>query len=416
MRYQKAPVVLITLIIIILFTNKSYCSNIVARKPVSIKTDKIIILENVPYISQIGRLDCGFASRAMLLNYFDKNFDSASYPKSMYETASCYSFVYYPATLILPYGGRIDDEYEWLASLYGLSYKRIVPRELSDSQDAWNEYINRIWGYLQEGIPVQTTISWPEAKEEKGKLYILSEFRPFWWEGITKKNRPQIHQIVVVGLDKSKGVIYVNSPWGWLGMGKYMEIGLGTFKELIKNVPLHTRYCTRVFRRSNASRKDEGLKEKLINQRIVKKLKGDPEVYDKPALYRLYGLEGVKALKNDLRPIRFSEILKIRMQKEGISPAEALIYLNLGLYQYSFKASIVAEYLEIIGKMEEGGWTSNLHILYEKLYILNGKLVVIFKSYPDFEQALKKSKPILEEMRRILDESIYFIQRYPAKV
>ena len=98
MRYQKIPIVLITLIIS-LFPNKSYCSNIVARKPASIKTDKIIILENVPYINQLGRLDCGFASRAMLLEYFKKNFDSTVYPKSMYECASPYSFVYSPNIL-----------------------------------------------------------------------------------------------------------------------------------------------------------------------------------------------------------------------------------------------------------------------------------------------------------------------------
>ena len=414
MRYQKALIVLVTLIIIS-FTNKSDCSNIVTKKPASIKTDKIIILENVPYISQLGRLDCGFASRAMLLEYFKNNFDSIAYPKSMYECASPYSFVYSPNQLILPYGGWYDNEYEWLAYLYGLTYKRIMPVKASNKEDAWNEYLKRIWGYLRGGIPVQTAISWPGAKEVKGKLYILSEFRPFWWEGITKKYRPQMHQVVIVGLDKSKGVIYINDPWGWLGRGKYMEMDLSFFRKVVEKVPLRIRYYTRVFQRSKGMPLEEGLKEELIRQRIEKELRGDPRVYDKPAPRYLYGLQGLKAFKKDLETGAFVKILKKRMQMQKISPLEVILFLNLGLYQQSFKASIAAEYLAVVDDIPGFKRVSNLHALYEKLYSSNEELVSVFKSFPDIELGLEKSELILKGMRKTIDELIGLAQTYLTK-
>ena len=336
------------------------------------------------------------------------------YPKLMYESADCYGLVYYPRLLSIPFSGRLDENYEWLASLYGLSYKRIMPSNPFDSKAAWEEYINRIWSYLEQGVAIQTWRSWGESKEESGKIYTDAGIRPFWWEGIESSHRPQQHALVIVGLDKSKGIVYLNDPGcGWFGKGEYEQMTLDNFRAIVEDLPLMTRYCLRVFTRGNVPAKDQSLIEKMVQQRILKKLKGDAAVYDKTKENCLYGLKGLEEFKNDLLPGEFARILEERMQKAKINPSEVLSYLNMGLYQHSYIISIAAEYLESESKEQEWRWLSRLHILYEKLYILNARLISIFKDNYDLVGDLNKSEPTLLEMRNVLDELINLVRYYP---
>jgi hypothetical protein len=108
-----------------------------------------------------------------------------------------------------------------------LSYKRIVPTKVEDKQGAWDEYVRTILLYLKEGSAVQTWRGWGEYREELDKIYTDVGIRPFWWEGIPRNHRPQQHAIAVVGLDLSKGIIYLNDPGcGWFGKGKSEEMRL----------------------------------------------------------------------------------------------------------------------------------------------------------------------------------------------
>ncbi|MBA7649001.1 hypothetical protein ES703_56793 [subsurface metagenome] len=363
-----------------------------------------IVLENVPLVCQEGWLDCGLTSRAMLLGYFDT---SITYHKSMYYSGNCYGFGYYPNTLYLGFPCEEEEDYEWLASLYGLSYERIVPAKTPNKEDAWDEYIDRIWSYLQEGVPVQTCWSW-SGREEGGKIYTRGGFRPYWWEGITRENRPEMHYIVVVGLDKSEGVIYLNDPWP--GNEPYKEMSLAGFRGLVETLGTELRYLTIGFTRNDVPGKDENRIEEMVKQRSPKKLRGDPAVYDKAPRYRLYGLKGLEAFKDDLAPTKFAGIMraKARLATQGqvLRPIETVTYLNLHLYQYSFITSVSAEYLKATGETEAWRWLSNLHTLYEKLYVSSGKLVSIFKSSQDLDEALPKCAGTLSEMSGILDEII----------
>ncbi len=408
------PILIITGIFVKTVFSESF-SNSVTRKEVFTNTNNRAVVKNVPYICQIGRLDCSFVSRAMLIEHFNKEFCTLDYPKLVYYSAICYGFAYQPNTLSFPLAIWVgfDENYEWLASLYGLSYKRIKPLDVTNKDKAWNEFINTIWKYLQEGVPIEIRRSWLGRNEENGKIYLDAGIRPFWWESIAKEHRPELHALVIVGLDKSKGLVYVNDPGcGWFGMGKCEEIKLDDFRTMVEAVLPQLRYEAMVFTPSDTPKKNEDTIEEMVKQRIIKRLKGDPQVYDQINSNYLYGLKAIKALRNDLEPGEFFKILKAKMRTQRMQPQEAINFLQLCLYQFSYYTSITAEYLEAEGKTEEWIRVSNLHMLYEKIYVLNGRLLTIFKSCSDFEQAFAKSKPILGEMGKAFDELISFIQNY----
>lgn len=409
-------VLVILFILIICFPDSStFAFTVNARKLFLPSSGKIKIVKNVPYICQQGRLDCGYVSCAMLFGHFDKKFDTLSYPKLVFESAGGYGFSYSPGVLNFPFTGWLDETFYWLSSLYGLVYERIAPVSISNKEEAWNDYINRIWDYLQKDIPVQTFRSW-STQELGGRMYTPEGLRPFWWEGISKKHRPDKHALVIVGLDRSRGIVYVNDPGcGWFGMGRSEEIKLSRFRELTKPLPNDVKYYTRVFYPGRSAVVNESSKVAMIEQRIIKKIEGDPLVYDKETEYFLYGLKGITALRDDLEIDKFSQILRNRLQKEGVLPREVIGYLSLGLYQYAYITAVTASYLDAVGNAVEFERMSRLHALYEKLYALNWKLLSIFRPNSDFEEAVIRSGPVLEELRMALSELKSFFESYLAE-
>ncbi|MBU0547292.1 MAG: C39 family peptidase [Candidatus Omnitrophica bacterium] len=406
--------VLATLFIIALYLPASsvFAFTFNAKKLFLPAAEKIKIVKNVPYICQQGRLDCGYVSCAMLIGHFNKRFDTLSYPKLVFESAGGYGFSYCPGTLVFPFTGWLDETFYWLSSLYGLAYERIAPASVSNKKEAWNDYINRVWDYLQKDIPVQAFRSW-STHELDGRMYTPEGLRPFWWEGILKKHRPDKHALVIVGLDRSRGVVYVNDPGcGWFGTGKAEEIKLSNFRKLTKSLPNDVKYYTRVFYPDRSAVVDESSKAAMITQRIIKKIEGDPLVYDKETEHFLYGLKGVTALRYDLEIDKFSEILKNRLKKDGVLPREVIGYLSLGLYQYAYITAVTAGYLDAVGNTVEFEKMSRLHSLYEELYTLNRKLLSIFRPNPDFEEAIIRSGPVLEELRMSLSELKSFFEGY----
>lgn len=160
-----------------------------------------------------------------MLGSFDR---TMTYPKSLYYSAKAYGSGYLPGGLYVEPDGWNDEINHWLASLQGLSYERIVPRPSGDSDKDWKNFIDRIWGYLKEGSPVQILRGWSRrVREEKGKLFSPSGKRMFWWEGMRKTVRPDMHYATAVGMDKAKGILYVNDPIaGWFGVKKNLEMDL----------------------------------------------------------------------------------------------------------------------------------------------------------------------------------------------
>ncbi len=382
-----------------------------------------IIIENVPYVCQKERLDCALTSRAMVLGSLIKGM---TYPKSLYYSAQAYGFTYFPLW-INPPGSWDDENNEWLASLYGLSYERVMPDRVVDPDKEWEEYINRIWEYLQQGSPVMVCRGWAKVLEEGGKIIAARGhgMRVFWWEGMNREARTQVHYITVVGMDRQKSIIYLHDPiLGWIGeKGRYRQGKLARFREFIELTPRCHKYITKTFKNTGEHPKSEQEIESLVKERIIKKLKGNPSVYDKPEMWSSffgiervlkfeYGLNGLKAFRNDLEPESFKKVLRYRMSGRLKRPADLLSYLNLWIYHYTFLTSITAEHLEANGRLREWEWLFNLHLLYEKLWVSTTKLHSIFKSTEDLDQAINNSKPILKEMRGTIDEMSKHIQSY----
>lgn len=347
-----------------------------------------------------------------------------TYPKSLYYSAMGCGFGYLPNALMIEPAGWDDENNKWLASLYGLSYERAIPEKVVDPNEAWEAHINRIWRYLREGSAVQVCRGWVGAKEERGRIIARPGIRLFWWEGMRRETRPDMHYFTVAGLDKSKGIVYAHDPiGGWFGIGRNMEVKLKTFRMMIERAPRQHRYITIAFTRTTIPAKSEGEIERLLQGRIARKIEGDPAVYDGPEMWRSFygiakiarfehGLRGLKALKNDLYSERFKKILNFKMKKSNRRPVEVVSWIDLNVYHYSFITSNSAEYLEKEGRIKEWEWLFNLHLLYEKLWVSTTKIRSVFKNIGDLDQAVTKSKPMLKDMRGTIDDMMHHFQYY----
>ena len=342
----------------------------------------------------------------MVLGSFVKGM---TYPKSVYYATNPYGFFYYRHSLAMPFAPWKEADFEWLGSLYGLSFERKVRPRGMEGESAWKEYLDRIEGYLERGVPVQTYFGWrPEEREEReGKIVTRGGVRAFWWEGLTREFRPDTHSFVVVGMDRSKDLLWFNAPMaGWFGMGKYLKKPLSNLKRSLKSLRPELKYTTMAYVRRDTFPEDEKTRVELVKKRIVKKLEGDPAAYTKkPGDRQLFGIRALEGLRDDLRPHMFVRILEGRKRKQGIAPLGVVVWLKLSIFQHRFMTSLAAEYLEEQRMMEEWEWLSKLNILYHRLYISSVKLGPIIRSAAGTLSA-EKFEPVLQEMRRTLDEII----------
>lgn len=392
------------------------------EKESHIKKDRVV-LKDVPLVIQKGKLDCGLASRAMLLRYYD---NKISYEQSLYDSGACHSLAYKPGYLIFTDSAFAGDhkDFYWLADLYGLTFvpkrleleqetgrafgfpaqgwSRVLPAIVivKDEQEAWNKFLDQICGYLEKGIPVQTSKSW------------LWKQVPPWFSGIPEEHLPGHHWMVVVGVDRRKGVVYIHSPWPTIGK---TEMNINDFKRSIEAIPNQFRflkYVTHVFLKSPFSGIEDRLKE--VVERNKKKLRGDPRVY--PESYVgwgfVFGLAGLRAFKEDLFPKNFRRIIK-EMERRGITAYETTTWMGLCMYQYSFLSNFGAKYLKMIGKTDqEQRLLKKRHALYDRLHSSSLQLNSVFMASGNIAEKIVECEPTLEKMRKAIDEMIQSIEDY----
>lgn len=352
------------------------------------------------------------SSRAMVLGKFRE----LSYSASLYYSCQAYGLTYFPLFVDTPAAWN-DENNRWLASLFGLSYERVMAAE--------STYIEEIWKYLRQGVPVFTCRSWFGVSEGGGKITTCDQ-SIFWWEGMSRQARTRIHYVTIVGMDRSARVLYINDPiYCWNGRkGKYTPVDIDWFSNLAGQPSKRHRYVIKVFKKTGGPQKSEQEIQKLVQERIVRKLKGDPSVYDSPETWRSYlgientprvdyGLDGLKSLRDSLEPDNFTKLLKRISKARGMRPVDHLTYFNLMLYHRSMLIEVTSEFLEANNKIEEWEWLLELHILYKKLWLSTTKLCSIFRSSSQgLDQAVDSSNPILEEMRGTIDRIIGHIQSY----
>ncbi len=304
-----------------------------------------------------------------------------------------------------------------MAELFGLSWeKKFRPQKL-DGEEAWKEYVNRVEEYLKKDVPVQTYYGWiPKAEEEKqDRIVAPSGERTFWWEGLTRKNRPDTHSFVIVGLDKANNQVRLNIPVaGWFGLEKYLGVKLSDLRRRIDPLRQELKYTTIAYVPTGKPPKSEQDIQKLVNNRIIKKIQGDPDAYigERNQRYK-FGIKAFESFKEDLNPSNFFKILEERSKGQEISPLEILVWIKLSLYQQIFVTSLAAEYLEEVRRVSEWEWISKLTILYHQLYISTMKLVSHARSTEDKRQWSIDFKPVLQEMQTIIDSTIDHMKKYP---
>jgi hypothetical protein len=342
-----------------------------------------------------------------------------TYHKSMYLSTSPFGFFYIQGALAMPFSRWSEGDDRWIAELFGLSWEKRVRPQGIEGEEAWKEYLNRVEGYLKRGIPVQTYWNWtPNPEEEKlDKIVTPSGERAFWWEGMTQKTRPDTHSFVIVGLDQSNNQVRVNMPiGGWFGLEKYRTMKLSYLKRRIEPLRQDLKYTTIVYGPTGKPPKNEQEVKKLTAHRIVQKIQGDPDAYSgewNPRFH--YGVDALKAMKEDLTGSALLQILDARSRQQGFSPLEILVLMKLGFYQMKFVTSLAAEYLEEERRIPEWEWLSHLHVLYYKLFISSIKLVDLARAAENKGKWAERFEPSLQEMRTTLDAAIDHMKKYPAK-
>ncbi|MEW6115247.1 MAG: hypothetical protein AB1664_24165 [Thermodesulfobacteriota bacterium] len=339
-----------------------------------------------------------------------------TYPKSVYYSTTPYGFFYIRHALAMPQRFWLEDDDKWLASLFGLTYEKKGPRTDLAGAAAWEEYVLRMEAYLKKGSPVQTYLGWNPRREDeaRGEIVTPRGLRAFWWEGLTKRFRPDMHSFVVVGLDRTGGSVRMNLPAaGWSGHEKNMSRPLSFLQRVTEGLRPEFKYVTVAYLKTSSPLRDEATIEKLVLQRARKKVAGDPAVYhqDRPERH-LFGLSALRAFRDDLEPQTFFRILDEREKQQNISPLEVLVLIKLALYQQVFMTSLASEYLEQQRMIDEWEWLSALNLLYRKLYISHLKLVQVVRENDNKKAWRKRAEPVLGEMRRTLDEMIAHFEKY----
>ena len=352
----------------------------------------------------------------MVLGSIDK---SISYPQSLYYSAKAYEFGYFPNGLMIAPPSWDDENNRWLASLFGLTYQRIIPPKNSDPDVAWKDYLQRIETALQSGSAVQTSRGWMGAWEKDGQITSKIGGRLFWWEGLSRKHRPDMHYFTIIGLDRFKGEVYAHDPvFGWYGWGRDVPIREKVLRQAVQRSPWQHRYITVVFNRSGSSPKNEREIQTLLKKRIQQKILGDDSVYDSVEMWReffcmprlnknfVHGIKGLEAFKTDLQPERFKRILAAKLEKRKMKPVEVVSWIDLNMYHNAWVAMISADYLEEIGQIDEWLWLLRLHIFYEQLWMSSAKLRSVFKTIDNVGQAMALISPVLKNMRNTIDAII----------
>jgi hypothetical protein len=341
-----------------------------------------------------------------------------TYPKSVFLSTTPFGFFYIKDSLAFPFSRWTEGDDRWLAGLYGLSWEKKETPPGLEGEKAWNEYLDRVEGYLKKGIAVQTYWNWtPKPEEEKsGKIITPSGERAFWWEGMTNQTRPDTHSFVIVGLDRANDQVRVNMPIaGWYGLEKYRVMRLSYLKKRMDPLRPELKYKTIAYTPTGVPVKSEPEIKKLVRERIPGKIQGDPAAYGLESNPRfLYGIKALQVLKEDLSISNLARILESRSQRQGYTPLEILVVMKLGFYQMQFITSLAAEYLEEQRMMPEWEWLSRLHVLYYQLYMSSMKLVDRTRSQADRARWMEAVQPVLLEMQTVLEEIISHMKKFPV--
>ena len=265
------------------------------------------IIDNVPYIGQDNSVFCSYACQTMIIKYYNRNINIDDF---VFNSGIGYSlayskdyFNYFPTCGTFLSQWPLDRTF--VADLYGLEFETWFPKNFHRSKsEIWNEYWQKIKAYIKNDIPVSTAVdlvSLPAFRDLMGyNLWVNTKKVPnFAWDLISTA-----HEIVVVGFDEEKNLVYYNDPVS-LNLGNpengiYATAPLDAFAKSVANAKIgkfFPNFIINTYKEKKSPLSDEIIFEKS-HDRNIKKLKGNSLVYDEK--WQKYPL-GINALNEIIK-------------------------------------------------------------------------------------------------------------------
>ncbi len=265
------------------------------------------IIDNVPFVGQENSIFCSYACQTMIIKYYNRNVNLDDF---VFNSGVSYSlgyakdyFNYFPTCGTFLSQWPLDRNF--VANLYGLEFETWFPTDLSNStSEIWNTYWEKIKSYLKNDIPVSTSVdlvSLPAFRELiNNQLWINAKKIPnFSWSLVSTA-----HEIVIVGFDEGKKLIYYNDPvslnLGNVDNGIYASAPLDVFARSVANAKVGNffpNFIINTYKEKKPASSDEIIFRKS-HDRNIQKLRGNPLFYDEK--WRKYPL-GINALNEIIK-------------------------------------------------------------------------------------------------------------------
>ena len=295
--YLKRLIAVITVLIIVSLPYSSASNSISSEVGISDAPSSHLI-EGVPYIAQTQGYFCGYACRAMILNYlgFDTSLEDILFYDGLGYTH------YYHQDERLPEEGRYSD-LDYVLNLFGVKQNWWC---LSLSEECWNIYFSSLKENISSDIPVITIVdpfSMPSLR---------NQFRvpDYLWE---KLFPPTHHLILVIGYNEDNHSICYNDPnAGFYGDGSYGDhawIDMDDFKKAVVNNSYENIIFSTINVKTEPSSKQIRFTE-TFKQNIVK-LEGNYEDF-----YYTHGINASKKMKTDFSPGENNRSETIKLYKK----------------------------------------------------------------------------------------------------
>jgi len=245
----------------------------------------------------------------MIFKYYFKNI---SYEDVIYSSGVGYSLCYADDILkYFPLSGTFLSQWpldrRFVSSLYGLEYETWIPDDSSLSFfEIWDIYWKKIKEYITNYKPVTTAVdvlSLPSTRELMNNiLWLNAEKIP----NFLLKIISTAHEIVIVGFDEEKKLIYYNDPvaavLGNSNKGTYATAPLDDFISAVLNTRIgqfNPKFILNTYKKVKSPLSNDIIFKKS-HERNLKKIKGNPEYYDEK--WKKYSL-GSGALKSYIKNV-----------------------------------------------------------------------------------------------------------------
>jgi hypothetical protein len=275
------------------------------------------IIDNVPYVSQENSSFCSYACSTMIFKHFDIDIALFDF---LFNSGVGYSLTYsYPGIKYYLLGGTLLSQWAldriFVSNLYGLKYESWHPDKSLDMNEKWQKYWKKLKEYIRNDIPISTSIDLsilPSLRELINKYSWVDTLKvpDYFWNIVSTA-----HEIVIVGFDEEKELVYFNDPAASIigkpnkNKGIYDSIPIDIFAKAISRAELgdfSPKFLINTYYKNKKSSSKEEIFKKS-HERNIRKMKGDIESYDNFWIQYPLGLNALLSIKEDFELITNKE-------------------------------------------------------------------------------------------------------------